>query len=231
MVVAAVDFEPASARAVGMAGVIAATSAAALRVVHAERMVAPPYFTLDQMARLGDERREATAEVTTELRRFVKDATPWPAELVVVDSPPVEAILAAAEGADLIVLGTHGRRGPSRWWLGSVAERVVRGAHQPVLVTHSDTFPLSELFARTVLVAEGDAPPAEAYADTSALAAALGGRLVSSHALESCGPEVLGGATLVAVAVPPGRSRWALSDVVTETLGRCARPILFLPAR
>jgi Universal stress protein family len=25
--------------------------------------------------------------------------------------------------ADLIVAGTHGRRGPGRWWLGSVAER------------------------------------------------------------------------------------------------------------
>jgi nucleotide-binding universal stress UspA family protein len=35
--------------------------------------------------------------------------------------------------ADLIVMGTHGRRGPSRFLMGSVAERVVRHAHCPVL--------------------------------------------------------------------------------------------------
>jgi nucleotide-binding universal stress UspA family protein len=41
---------------------------------------------------------------------------------------------AAAEvGADLIVMGTHGRRGVSRALLGSVAETVVRTAPCPVL--------------------------------------------------------------------------------------------------
>ena len=48
---------------------------------------------------------------------------------------------AAAEvGADLIVMGTHGRRGVSRALLGSVAESVVRSAPCPVLTvrTHKD---------------------------------------------------------------------------------------------
>jgi nucleotide-binding universal stress UspA family protein len=40
---------------------------------------------------------------------------------------------AADVGADLIVLGTHGRRGVSRALLGSVAENVLRHAHCPVL--------------------------------------------------------------------------------------------------
>jgi hypothetical protein len=31
-----------------------------------------------------------------------------------------------AAGVDLVVMGTHGRRGPSLWWLGSVAGRVLR---------------------------------------------------------------------------------------------------------
>ena len=42
--------------------------------------------------------------------------------------------LARAIGADLIVVGTHGARGVERMLLGSVADKVVRGASQPVLV-------------------------------------------------------------------------------------------------
>ena len=38
--------------------------------------------------------------------------------------------------ADLIVIGTHGRRGLSRALLGSVAEKVVRTAPCPVLTVH-----------------------------------------------------------------------------------------------
>jgi universal stress protein A len=41
---------------------------------------------------------------------------------------------ARLQGIDVIVVGTHGRTGVSRVLLGSVAERVVRGALCPVLV-------------------------------------------------------------------------------------------------
>jgi nucleotide-binding universal stress UspA family protein len=40
-------------------------------------------------------------------------------------------------GADLIVLGTHGRRGMRRMVLGSDAELVVRTARVPVLLVRS----------------------------------------------------------------------------------------------
>jgi universal stress protein A len=49
---------------------------------------------------------------------------------------PVQTIVALAKRvrADLIVMGTHGRTGLRRSLIGSVAERVVREAHCPVLV-------------------------------------------------------------------------------------------------
>jgi nucleotide-binding universal stress UspA family protein len=55
---------------------------------------------------------------------------------VVQDGPPASGILQFAEDrhADLIAIGTHGRGGLSRAVLGSVADKVVRGAHCPVLV-------------------------------------------------------------------------------------------------
>jgi nucleotide-binding universal stress UspA family protein len=44
--------------------------------------------------------------------------------------------LAADEGVDLIVMGTHGRTGATRLLLGSVAERVAREAGCPVMMVH-----------------------------------------------------------------------------------------------
>ena len=41
-------------------------------------------------------------------------------------------------GAGMIVMGTHGRHGLPRALLGSVAEKVVRTAHVPVLTVHRD---------------------------------------------------------------------------------------------
>ena len=48
---------------------------------------------------------------------------------------PYQEIVAAArdEGADLVVLGTHGRGGLDRALLGSVADRVIRTAPCPVM--------------------------------------------------------------------------------------------------
>jgi len=54
---------------------------------------------------------------------------------------PATAILhdAVPPVIDLVALETHGRRGLSRLFLGSVADKVIRGAHVPVLVHHPTT--------------------------------------------------------------------------------------------
>jgi len=56
-------------------------------------------------------------------------------EVEVVAGHPADAIVRAAQerGADLIVMGTHGRTGLQHVLLGSVAEKVVRLAPCPVL--------------------------------------------------------------------------------------------------
>ena len=65
-------------------------------------------------------------------------------DAITIDDIKVEAnsasrgILEAAQavGADLIVMGSHGRRGLEKLVLGSVAQRVLSGATLPVLVVH-----------------------------------------------------------------------------------------------
>lgn len=50
--------------------------------------------------------------------------------------PPAEAIASYAQrdSADIIVMSTHGRSGPSRWAYGSVADKVLRSSCVPVLL-------------------------------------------------------------------------------------------------
>jgi nucleotide-binding universal stress UspA family protein len=62
-----------------------------------------------------------------QIRTVLRVGAPW---------DEISAV-AAEEKADLIVIGTHGRRGFSRALLGSVAERVVRTATLPVLVVRA----------------------------------------------------------------------------------------------
>lgn len=57
---------------------------------------------------------------------------------VLRDGVPWEEVCAVAKEihADLVVVGTHGRRGLARALLGSVAENVIRTSEVPVLVVH-----------------------------------------------------------------------------------------------
>ena len=60
-------------------------------------------------------------------------------EVKVLEGPVASSIVACAEelGAELIVVGTHGRTGLARLTLGSVAEHVIRNAGCSVLAVRS----------------------------------------------------------------------------------------------
>ena len=59
-----------------------------------------------------------------------------PVQALTIEGKPYVEIIAFAEknDIDLIVISTRGYSGWSRWLLGSVADRVVRGANVPVLL-------------------------------------------------------------------------------------------------
>jgi nucleotide-binding universal stress UspA family protein len=61
--------------------------------------------------------------------------------LLLHGADPVDTIcrLAEREKVDLIVMGTHGRRGLMRLLMGSVAELVVRHANCPVMIVKQPT--------------------------------------------------------------------------------------------
>ncbi|HYC20125.1 MAG TPA: universal stress protein [Candidatus Bathyarchaeia archaeon] len=57
----------------------------------------------------------------------------------VLDGHPAEELdtYAGSHNIDLIVIGSHGRKGLDRLLIGSVADKVVRGAKVPVLIVRS----------------------------------------------------------------------------------------------
>ena len=54
--------------------------------------------------------------------------------LETVRSHPDRAIVERTVSGDLVAIASHGRGGLQRWLLGSVAEKVIRHAHTPVLL-------------------------------------------------------------------------------------------------
>ncbi len=84
--------------------------------------------------------QQAVKAETEFLAPFVRDAT-IPIERSLLKGRPGKVIVEAAtdRGADLIVMGTHGRSGFERLIMGSVTERVLRSAPCPVVVVrHPD---------------------------------------------------------------------------------------------
>jgi len=132
----AVDFSETSRLAMEEAAALARMSGAELTLVHvpegpgpsASTVVAPPEL-FESMAAEAEGKLEAW-------RREAESSAPPPVRARTLAGPPAAEIVrfAAEVGADLVVIGTHGRRGIRRLVLGSVAERVVREAHCAVLV-------------------------------------------------------------------------------------------------
>ncbi|HSC26618.1 MAG TPA: universal stress protein [Vicinamibacterales bacterium] len=224
-----VDFREASARALQLAGSLARTFDAPVLALHAETFEAPPYFTSDQVRTIERQRRAARTAAASYLQRHAERLAGVPVSPVISDAPPAEAILEAARSQDLIVMGTHGRRGPSRWWVGSVAERVVRDAQIPVLVVRAMPAPSAQPFSRVAVIAGRGTfdGPARRYA--KGLASAFGGELNREDA-RTVKASSLAGATLVVMARPAVTSLLGLPQAASErALRACRRPVLFIP--
>ncbi len=91
-----------------------------------------------QATRDEDRRRELVAEYKSMVAETVSD----PDVRILQDrgDPRVQiAHHARQEGADLVVMGTHGRTGLARWALGSVTEALLRRSDLSVLAVQADS--------------------------------------------------------------------------------------------
>jgi nucleotide-binding universal stress UspA family protein len=135
------DFSDHSSVAFRMACALARDYGARLVVVHATGLPAIAFVEGGAPPRPED----LFAAAEAELSRVRPPDPQVRVERLLKEGDPVTEILSAAReaGADLIVMGTHGRTGLGRLLMGSVAEHVVRHATCPV-VTVRTPFPADE---------------------------------------------------------------------------------------
>jgi len=141
-ILVATDFSPASTPALEQSVKMAKRDEALLLIAHAYQE--PGLAELSHApARVHEEWDQELREgVERKLRPLVEYARKAgiEARALILTGFADEAIIEAArqEGADLIVMGTHGRRGASRLFLGSVASRVISTASCPVMTVRSE---------------------------------------------------------------------------------------------
>ena len=185
-ILAAVDFSETSRTALAFAARFATQTGAALHVLHAEHPL------LHEAAhRAGVNLNQESRD---ELQKIV-DSTPPAADRAphydVVNGPAVDVIahVAIREGADVIVLGSHGMSGAGRLMFGSTTEGVLRRSSVPVLVVPRGWTPprpdTSDLSGTGPIVAAIDfsEPAVAAGAAACRLAAALSTSIEIVHVI------------------------------------------------
>lgn len=155
--------------ALPMALALARRSGAALALAHVHQVSTPSIGVSGEV--FYDPTIEAICR--TEERRYLDGlvkrlggVAERPPRVDLLEPPVVPALLdhAAAIGADLIALTTHGRGGLSRAWLGSVTDQLIRQSPTPVLVLHPEEQAAALAEAppfRHILIALDGSPMAE----------------------------------------------------------------------
>jgi nucleotide-binding universal stress UspA family protein len=138
-IVVPVDFEETSEKALAYAVELARTFNATITIVHSYQI---PLYGFPEGAYITA--ADVAAQVSTAAQGRLdallasQKGTNVPRKGELRNGVAWEEINAVATEAkaDLVVIGTHGRRGLARALLGSVAENVIRTSTVPVLVIH-----------------------------------------------------------------------------------------------
>ena len=183
------DFSEFSSQALRHALALARKFKTRLKVVHVVQDVysrgdAKPAFPPPDAA---DARKMAESETHAFMAAAGEAGVDY--EIQIREGNPWREILAAAEEmpADLVVMGTHGRSGPERFLLGSVAEKLIHRLPCPVMtVCHEEgrIWETPGLISRILCATDFSENSERAFRFSLALAASLGAKVTLLHAIE-----------------------------------------------
>lgn len=92
---------------------------------------------LPYSAQLYQDLKKAGGEILDEALALAAEAGVQARGDLIENRRPADAIHEAAQDHDLVIMGTHGRRGVDRWMFGSVTEGALRRSTTPYLVIRS----------------------------------------------------------------------------------------------
>jgi len=191
-----VDFSEVSAGSCGTAQLLARQYGARLLLQHVVDFSLPYYEYYAPSAYLVELQQTIRENAEKKLEEFAKSHTGDGVhpECILSEGSVTGAILslASAQKVDLIVLGTHGAKGVDRSALGSVADKVLRKAGCPVLVSRprerrgaapEGAHDLVQL-QRAVYCTDFSVPAQRALAYALSVAAKYGAELTLLHVVE-----------------------------------------------
>ena len=185
-ILCATDFSHTGERAQQMAAALARRFAAELHLLYVQVLLDDPHLAEERR----DEIQRLLATADGERRLALEAAASGHTDPMHCHVVPG---LSAADGivrtcsqlsCDLIVLGTHGRRGLSHLLLGSVAERVVRTAPVPVLTVRLDAAVPEHGTSRILVPHDFSEHSAAAVRVAAAWAGAANAELTLLHVVE-----------------------------------------------
>lgn len=187
------DFSERSQVALSAAGRIAQEEGAVISLLHSIRLpILHTPYDVNVPEAIWEGLRKGTRIRMREAQLFLNQAGCEEVQSVISESlPPHEAIAKCAEETqtDLIVMATHGRRGVSHAFLGSVCEKTLRLASPPVLAIKDPpdmTFPPRRILCPIDFSDSSD----RARRLGEAWAGRYGAQIVFLHVIESS-PDVL----------------------------------------
>lgn len=140
-----IDFSECSRAALDYAETLAKTFDATVDLIHVWEV--PPYIPPEAMVGVPGHDAQTLAQVAhgtaeQEMKGFLEDLRDRGVSIgkpLLESGEPGRTIVDVADdgGYDMIVVGTHGRTGLSHLIMGSIAEKVVRYAHCPVLTVRA----------------------------------------------------------------------------------------------
>jgi nucleotide-binding universal stress UspA family protein len=93
-------------------------------------------YEYEAMAKALDEEREVATAYLTDVSRSLSEKG-YPVSTQLVDGIAAKAIVGMCQPGDVVVMATHGRTGMRRWFIGSIAEDVLRHSSVPVLLVRA----------------------------------------------------------------------------------------------
>jgi nucleotide-binding universal stress UspA family protein len=222
-----VDFFPASDAAANYAIGLAANYDARIHLVHIITPLLPTAYeyAIDTAAIMDSLEKNAADELNKVAVRAKAAGVPVDTEVLIGDVYDEIKSCIEVQKPELLVMGTHGRRGVERWFMGSTTEKLLRHSPVPLLTISAagERFAASPRFRRILVTTDFSEGTADALAYAFSVAQENDSRITLLHVVHDVSADVSGkyrDSLIKGVErqlqdlVPPEAKNWC--DVVTR---------------